>query len=240
MNLIIDIGNTRVKIAVFEQEEIVEQSVFKIEELLQKIHSLQLKYSIQKGIVSSVVDLSNTIIDKLSKEMNFLLLSNTINVPFKNNYKTPKTLGLDRIALVAGAIKKYPKRNCLIIDAGTCVTYDFLDEQGVYHGGAISPGLKMRYNSLFDYTSKLPKLSLNTPNAIIGSDTESSIHSGVVNGIVFEIDGVINQYKYEYQDLTVVLTGGDNNFLSKQLKNSIFATQNLVLEGLNIILNFNN
>ena len=154
-------------------------------------------------------------------------------------YETPETLGVDRIALVSGAVKKFPNKNILIIDAGTCITFDFVNDKTVYFGGAISPGIEMRYKSLHAFTSKLPILEKNYPQNFIGKNTIESINSGIVNGVTQEIKGVINQYKKKYTDLTVVLTGGDINFLAKQLKSSIFAHQNFLLEGLNEILIFN-
>ena len=160
-------------------------------------------------------------------------------VPFDNQYKTPDTLGLDRIALVCASVQSYPNQNVLIIDAGTCITYDFLNSKNEYLGGAISPGIHIRYNSLHDYTSKLPKLSLPEDYQLTGDSTSEAIHSGIINGVTQEIMGVINQYKEKYGDLTVVLTGGDTKFLSKQLKNSIFANQNFLLYGLNTILTHN-
>lgn len=240
MNLIIDIGNTRTKLAVFEDNKLVENIVCDFDQTLNQLVVLEHKYKITLGILSSVVHLKSDFVKKVKKITQFLELTSSTKVPFQNLYKTPTTLGLDRIALVSAAVNEFPNKNCLIIDAGTCITYDFIDSSNNYHGGAISPGLTMRYNSLNDYTSKLPKLSFSDDFELVGYDTKSSIHSGVLNGIIYEIDGVINQYKSQYQDLTIVLTGGDVNFLSKQLKNSIFANQNFLLIGLNTILNFNN
>ncbi|NNK40613.1 MAG: type III pantothenate kinase, partial [Winogradskyella sp.] len=160
-------------------------------------------------------------------------------LPFINKYETPKTLGVDRIALVSASVLHFPDQNVLIIDAGTCVTYDFITNDNNYIGGAISPGLSMRYRALNTFTAKLPLLNVQQPKSVVGKTTESSIHSGVVNGIVLEIDGVIDQYKEQFGDLTVILTGGDGKFLSNQLKNSIFANSNFLLQGLNYILQFN-
>ena len=143
------------------------------------------------------------------------------------------------MALVSASVKHYPNNNVLIVDAGTCITYDFINNKNEYLGGAISPGLRMRYTSLNNLTANLPLLDISLPNDIMGNSTETSIHSGVVYGVLKEIDGVIEDYKLKYSDLTVILTGGDSNFLSKQLKSSIFATSNFLLEGLNFILQFN-
>ena len=171
--------------------------------------------------------------------MQLTVLSSATNVPFVNLYKTPTTLGVDRIALVVGAVNEFPKKNTLIIDAGTCITFDFVNSKSEYLGGAISPGIKMRFDSLNHFTANLPLLEKEEVNDFIGKNTKESINAGVVNGVIQEIDGVINQYKKKYLDLTVVLTGGDTNFLAKQLKSSIFANQNFLLQGLNTILIFN-
>lgn len=239
MNLIIDIGNTRVKAAVFEQNTIVNSCIFEKSKIISEVKKIIKKYTITDAILSSVTLISSNKLAKLQKLVSLTIVSSTIRTPFKNLYSTPKTLGVDRIALVFGAVIKYPKQNVLIIDAGTCITFDFVNKEKQYLGGAISPGVEMRYKALHYYTSKLPSLQINKPKSFIGNSTNESINSGVVNGVVQEIEGVINQYKKKYLHLTVVLTGGDTNFLSKQLKSSIFANQNFLLEGLNEILIFN-
>ncbi|SNR17154.1 type III pantothenate kinase [Tenacibaculum jejuense] len=239
MNLIIDVGNTRVKTAVFEKDKLKELFFFNKGEIFTSVKEITKKFPIQRGIISAVAKLTDEKIEKLKGILNLITLDNETKVPFINKYETPKTLGVDRIALAAYAISNHPNKNVLVIDAGTCVTFDFVNAQGEYLGGAISPGLKMRYQSLNNYTSKLPLLNSKEPNSFIGKNTQESIHSGVVNGISREIDGVITQYKNKFGDLTVLLTGGDTNFLVKQLKNDIFANPNLVLEGLHQILTYN-
>ena len=148
-------------------------------------------------------------------------------------------MGVDRIALVSSAASQFPNKNVLIIDAGTCITYDFINEKGCYLGGAISPGIKMRYQSLHKFTKKLPLLETKLPENLIGGSTEECIHSGVVNGVINEIDSNIDSYRKKNKDLTIVLTGGDVNFLSNRLKNGIFANPNFLLQGLNTILTYN-
>lgn len=239
MNLVIDVGNTRVKSAVFEKDRIREFFVFDKKEIFLEIKNISEKNPIKRAIISSVSKLNTQDAEKLHSILDLIELNNETKVPFINNYETPKTLGVDRIALAASAISNYPNKNVLIIDAGTCITFDFVNEKGEYLGGAISPGLKIRYQSLNNYTSKLPLLEAEIPKSFIGKNTRESIHSGIVNGICREIDGVITQYKNKYEDLTVLLTGGDTNFLAKQLKNYIFANPNLVLEGLHQILTYN-
>ena len=239
MNLIIDVGNTRVKAAVFEQDRLIDLCVFNKSRIISEIKKILKKYQITKTILSNVASISPKKMSRLGKLVNPSIISHDIKTPFCNLYKTPKTLGVDRIALVFGAVIKYPSRNILIIDAGTCITFDFVNNKKEYLGGAISPGIGLRYKALHTFTSKLPLLEKKHPENFIGNSTQESINSGVVNGVVQEIEGVINQYKKKYLDLTVVLTGGDTNFLSKQLKSSIFANQNFLLEGLNEILIFN-
>ncbi|MBC3757130.1 type III pantothenate kinase [Hyunsoonleella sp. SJ7] len=240
MNLVIDVGNTYVKLAVFEKDELVFKTITRLAEVVDEVMALNSKYSkLKKGIVSSVGRLSKTQVKSIKKTINLLELSHTTKVPFKNKYDTPKTLGIDRIALVSASVLHYPDNNVLIIDAGTCITYDFITDKNEYLGGAISPGIRMRYKSLNNFTANLPFLETEASSNIIGTSTSSSIHSGVVNGVVNEIDGFIKAYLEKYSDLTVILTGGDANFLSEQLKSSIFANSNFLLEGLNYILEFN-
>ena len=239
MNLIIDAGNTRVKLAVFEKDRLVEVVFIDGNFFLPEIKKILKKYRITVGILSNVSFISENKLQKLQELVNLLVLSPSTNVPFLNLYETPETLGVDRIALVAAAVNKFTKKNILIIDAGTCITFDFLNDQSEYLGGAIAPGIEMRYKALHNFTSKLPNLTKKVPQNFIGNNTNESINSGVVNGVIQELEGVINQYKKKYPDLTVVLTGGDTNFLAKQLKSSIFANPNFVLEGLNEILIFN-
>jgi type III pantothenate kinase len=239
MNLIIDAGNTKVKVAVFKGDTLMELVAFDGERLLLEVKKILEKHPISYGIISSVAAISDKKIEELHAILPILVLSSETKVAFKNLYETPKTLGVDRIALVSSAIKKYPRKNVLIIDAGTCITFDFVSNNHEYFGGAISPGIEMRYRALNTFTSKLPLLDKKHPDNFLGKSTEESINSGVVNGVLQEIEGVINQYKNEYGLLTIVLTGGDANFLLKQLKSSIFANQNFVLEGLNEILILN-
>ncbi|MGB1268212.1 MAG: type III pantothenate kinase [Flavobacteriaceae bacterium] len=240
MNLIIDIGNTRVKLAVFKanrllEKVIVDKKVFLTE--VKKIISNQPK--ITNAIVSSVDFFTKEEEFQLRALVKLTIVSHDLNLPFTNNYATPKTLGVDRIALITAAAHQYPSKNVLVIDAGTCVTYDFLNQKNTYLGGAISPGLTIRYEALHNLTAKLPLLETDDAIFLIGNTTEKSIHSGVSNGLVNEIDGTIKQYQELYTDLTVILTGGDTNFLAKRLKSSIFANSNFLLEGLNHLLKIN-
>lgn len=241
MNLVIDVGNTSIKIGVFEENIMIHKEILKLENFQKCIEKLHQNYSsINRAILSSVANLQEREISLLKNRFSTIILDHTLKMPFQNLYATPTTLGVDRLALVAAAVCQFPKKDTLIIDAGTCITYDFKNKEECYLGGAIAPGIGLRYASLNNYTSKLPLLNLEAPKNYIGDSTNQSIHSGVVNGILYEIEGAIAKYCNTYPDLTVILTGGDAHFLSKRLKNSIFATSNFLLEGLNYILAFNN
>ncbi|ANW95232.1 hypothetical protein AXE80_02560 [Wenyingzhuangia fucanilytica] len=238
MNLIIDEGNTRIKLAVFDETLLVDLVVTSIDGCEETIQKVITKYDIKSLIVSSVTDEINHIVSGL-KLLNKVVLSNETPLPFKNLYDTPKTLGVDRLALVTAAWSQYPNQNSLVIDAGTCVTYDFINKQGEYLGGAISPGLKMRFKSMHSFTKKLPDLDIPLSRVdIIGKSTKQSMESGVLNGMVFEIDGAIAHYQQKFKDVNIILTGGDANSLCKQLKNSIFVNPNFLLEGLNAVLTY--
>ena len=239
MNLIIDVGNTSVKAAVFENNTLIDLVFFDQSSLLSEIKKITKKYVISEGILSNVALLSEITLKSLHKIVQIRTLSSSTKVPFVNRYQTPKTLGVDRIALATAAVSQFSAKNVLVIDAGSCITFDFITSKKEYLGGAISPGINMRFQSLNYFTANLPLLAKEEVTNLIGINTKESINSGIVNGVVQEIDGVINQYKKKYSHLTVVLTGGDINFLSKQLKSSIFAHQNFLLEGLNHILIFN-
>ena len=241
MNLIVDVGNTSVKIAVFQKDDILEKVVVAIDELLAKIEYFLSEYSqLQNCIVSSVTNIPVEQFNSWRKRIQFIFMDVSIPLPFKNLYSTPDTLGNDRKALVAAASKYYRHKNCLVIDAGSCLTFDFKNERNEYLGGLISPGLRMRFRALHFFTAKLPELQPQEDTTLIGNSTINSINSGVVLGMVKEIEGIIKEYEYHYKDLTIIFTGGDAQSLSIKLKNSIFANANFLLEGLNYILEFKN
>lgn len=240
MNLIIDEGNTRIKLAVFKEVQLLELIVTNIEHCKIIINNILNKYDIKSLIISSVTDEVNHIVDDLPVIYK-VFLSHETPLPFTNLYETPKTLGVDRMALVTGAWSQFPNQNSLVIDAGTCVTYDFINKEGQYLGGAISPGLKMRFKSMSFFTKKLPDLEIPLGSVeIIGKSTKQSMESGVLNGIVFEMIGAIEHYQQKFKDVNIILTGGDANSLYKQLKNSIFVNPNFLLEGLNAVLTYQN
>jgi type III pantothenate kinase len=240
MNLAIDVGNTRLKLGVFDPQKLILTKSCNKEELSDSLDEISDAYpSVSNCIVSSVGLFSEAELVELHNRFDVLQLDHQTKVPFLNKYATPQTLGVDRIALVSAAALQYPENNVLIIDAGTCITYDFLSSENQYLGGAISPGIAMRYRSLNTFTNKLPLLSPINPNFIIGNSTANSIHSGIINGILFEMDGFIEAYQKKYSNLTVILTGGDTHFLRDSIKNDIFANSNFLLEGLNHILEYN-
>lgn len=240
MNLAIDIGNSLIKVALFEANAIKESYKFKAEEYQQQINELISAFNMSKAIVSATGKLDDSWLNQLKNKVRTLELTQKTKVPFRNYYKTPQTLGLDRIALVSAASQLYENQNCLIIDTGTCVTYDFIDAEKRYYGGMISPGWQMRFDALHEKTDRLPLVNSPENLTIPGVSTKSAIYAGVVKGLLIEIDGFIDIYKADYEHLTVILTGGDSHRLSTQLKNDIFANSNFLMMGLNAILEFNN
>ena len=168
-----------------------------------------------------------------------MLVSNQLKIPFKNLYKSKNTLGQDRLALVSAAAFNFPNENVLIVDVGSCITYDFKNNNNEYLGGGISPGISMRFKSLNTFTSNLPLIDFDSIYQLIGNNTKNSITSGVVNGTISEINGIIQQYREEFKNIRIILTGGDSNFLLKRIKNTIFADQNFLLIGLNKLLEDN-
>lgn len=236
MNLVIDIGNTLVKAAVFKEDSLAFKASFPKENFVAEANLISGQFNIERAILSNVSHSPENFDSLLISKENLLILDQDTKVPFKNLYSTPQTLGVDRIALMAGAAVQFPFKNTLVIDAGSCITYDFLDGENNYFGGAISPGIEMRYKAVHQQTAKLPLLKPVTEIPRIGNSTENAIHLGVLNGVIQEIDGIIAQYGALYDNFTTILTGGDAIFLSKNLKSTIFAKPNFLLEGLNGIL----
>jgi type III pantothenate kinase len=233
MILTVDVGNTRIKAAVFEGSTILENFVFEKNELEKKIKKILEKFqNCTDLVVASVGHVEKQSFLAFEKEIKIHFLTHEDIYPFINKYATPKTLGIDRMVLASGATLQFPKQNRLVIDAGTCVTYDFIDENDNYLGGAISPGLRLRYETLHNYTAKLPLLTFEEPESYIGNSTAQAIHSGVANGFVYEIDGFIDEYRANFSNFIIILTGGDTVFLAKRLKNTIFANSNFLLESL--------
>ncbi len=239
MNLVIDIGNSQIKTAVFKDDIIIDKEIFSKKDLYYRLVNISVKHKISYAILSSVGKIDDSVFKKIQNLFHLVVLNANTKLPFKNKYETPQTLGVDRIALIAAAVNQYPNTNVLVIDAGSCITYDFVDDKKDYFGGAISPGITMRYKALNFNTANLPQLSISETIPNKGTSTEKAIHLGVLKGIIFEIEGVIRQYKAENQKLTVILTGGDIIFLARNIKSTIFANPIFLLEGLNSILRHN-
>ena len=240
MNLIIDIGNTRIKAAIFNGSDLIYDGIFETDPIL-SIAELLLAYpNINKAIVSStgrgIPELNELIQEKVNT---FILFNQKTPVSFSTVYETPESIGLDRLAAVAGAHNMFPKKNILIIDAGTAITYDIITQAGIHLGGNISPGLSMRAKALHEYTERLPLVPMNGETSLFGKNTFDAISNGIINGLVYEIESTILQSQSIYEDLTVLLTGGDAEFFEIKLKKTIFVVSNLVSKGLNIILNHN-
>ncbi len=239
MNLVIDIGNSFQKIGLFHPngELVLVDSFPKLD--CEYISALIQNNHICHAIISEVGLMDPNITQILQKKTNLIPFTKDLKLPIQLSYLTPDSLGKDRIANSVAAHHLFPNQNCLSIQAGSCIVYDFIDQFGAFLGGAISPGIQMRFNALYDQTARLPLLEKSSIDYFLGKDTQQSIKSGVINGVVFEIEGQINAYKAEFKDVSVLLTGGDMGYLQKSIKNQIFATPNLVMFGLNKILNLN-
>lgn len=234
MNLAVDIGNTLVKTGVFKGKELIGTKTFDtVAELLKNKGILK---DITCITVSSVTDEHEDLIMHFKAIPVHLFTKKTI-IPLVNKYQSPDTLGADRILASLGAFTLFPNRNVLTIDAGTCIKYNFVNTANEFIGGAISPGLSMRLKAMNHFTSKLPvqEPDLNY-DKLTGTNTEESLLSGAMIGSVCEVESFILRYKEVYNDLEIVITGGDAPYLCKQLKNRFFADAHLVLKGLNSII----
>lgn len=239
MNLIIEQGNTSSKVAIYKSGLMEASFVFK-EFDVEVVSALFEEYPLTKGIFSTVIDKDDELIAYLKNNLrDFIVLDETVSLPIAVQYKTPKTLGRDRLAAAVGANYLHPGKNLLVIDAGTAITYELIDASGAYLGGNISPGMTTRFRALNHFTKKLPLVVEQEEIPLVGTDTESAIRAGVVNGIVYEMDGYIEALRLKYPNLLVFLTGGHSFYFERRLKSSIFADINLVLTGLNRILEYN-
>ena len=239
MNIIIDSGNTQVKIGLFDKRQLVATHHTKNfdQTFLGQIAS---QYHIRRAIVASVSQPSESIKDLLaSSGISTLVATPALSFPFIIEYKTPQTLGIDRLAAVAGATAIFPNENLLIIDAGTAITYEIVTEHNKYLGGNIAPGMQMRFKALNHYTSKLPLCTPDQMDGWIGKTTQEAISSGVVQGMINEMEGYGHLMQQQFSNFKVIITGGDADFFAKKLKNPIFVNLNLVLSGLNRILEHN-
>lgn len=239
MNLIIDQGNTRCKLALFEQTgdpikdtEMPALHTPGLEAFLEGLRP-------EAAILSTVKKVDEAVLDQLQQKAGrFIRFDSTTPQPLSINYKTPSTLGLDRLAAAVGAWSLQPGRNLFIIDMGTAITYDLVTADGTYEGGNIAPGLRLRLEVLHEKTGRLPKVAPIQPFEAFGTDTTSAIRAGVMQGIVYELQGYLREYRLHYPDLFAFLTGGDLFYFAESVKSDIFVSKNLVLTGLNAILNY--
>lgn len=240
MKLVVDIGNTLIKLAVFDLDKIVYNATFEVFGE-KEFRNLEKNFQPMSAIISSVREDNVKIIEIISSKIPSIFLDHNTNLPIENNYLSKETLGRDRIAAVVGASILFPNENVLVIDAGTCITYDLISKKKNYYGGAISPGLKMRLKALNHYTSKLPLIDLkeNHIPELIGNNTKNSILSGVIRGYAGEINSIIESYILVNNQLRVLVTGGDYKYFDKLLKYKTFAAPNLVFIGLKGIMDFN-
>lgn len=239
VNLIIEQGNSSTKVAIFSNGQLKSSSVFKHFDV-SVVSSLFEEFDLKQGIFSTVIDVDHTIVSLLKSKLSyFLFLDEKVKLPVNVLYKSLQTLGKDRLAAVVGANYLKPEKDLLVIDAGTAITYEVIEASGTYMGGNISPGMSTRFKALHTFTKKLPLLSEPEQVPFIGADTESAIQAGVVNGIIFEMDGYIDLLRIKYPSLLVFLTGGHSFYFAQKLKNANFADINLVLTGLNRILEYN-
>ena len=239
MNLIIDQGNASSKVAVFNEGRLEASFVYKRFDA-EVVASLFQKYGFTGGILSSVIDTDPDVVSYLEDKLaRFVFLDETVPVPVTIDYQTPQTLGKDRLAAIVGAYSLRPGCDLLVIDAGTAITYELVDKTGTFLGGNISPGMTTRFKALHAFTKRLPLLSETEDVPLMGRSTAEAIRAGVVNGVVYEMDGYIDALRKKYPGLLVFLTGGHSFYFERRLKNSIFADINLVLTGLNRILEYN-
>ena len=241
MNICIDQGNSKVKMAVFDDGRLVVDVLCK-GDVVQQMDELCSTYEIDKAIYCSVSGYDVALECRLKEIVpHYLRMDRMLRLPLCNDYSTPQTLGLDRLAAAVGAYTFCPNKNLLIIDAGSAITYDFVSEEGHFVGGNIAPGLKMRFRALHDYTASLPLVSVSSEESfpLFGSSTQEAIVTGVVRGIVYEMNGYVEEMKHKYGNISVFLTGGNLTYFHNRLNITTFAEKNLVMYGLNRILEHN-
>ena len=236
--LCLDFGNTRRKAAVFQDGNIIRH--INLENDLADIQSLLQEYKPVTSILSSVVNHLEDIEALLKANTQFHLLSHQSKLPFTTPVNKPDTIGTDRLALAAAAVHLHPNKNNLVIGLGTCITYNFINNKHEFIGGAISPGMEMRFKAMNQFTAKLPLVKADWNVPVIGYDTQTNLTSGVVMGISLEVDGFINEYQQRFGNFNVLLTGGDIRFLGSHIKNKIFADPDLIFKGLYAISVVNN
>ncbi len=234
-----DIGNTRIKLGVFREHQLDDVLFFDHGEV-NKILKYCINHTPVAVIISSTAVIPSALLTGLDElDCHYIVLTGDTPVPIWNNYATPSTLGKDRLAGIIGAYQRNPDRNNLVIDAGTCITYDLIDNENIYQGGLISPGLRMRYEAMHKFTAKLPFVEPPEDYILTSNNTNDALQSGGLLGIITEIEGVIKRFNKKFRKINVFMTGGDAIFLAKNIENEIFVVPNLVLEGLHTILEYN-
>jgi type III pantothenate kinase len=240
MNLIIDIGNSQTKVAIFNNHKILKNII--VDEFNpQLLYELKGQYpELSQSILCSVAGRDEKLTELLKKEFSlFIELNYLTPIPIENLYESKESLGQDRLAAAVGANYLFPGSDLLVIDAGTAISYDVIDSQNRYLGGNISPGLETRFRSLHEFTQKLPLIEIADQWPLIGKSTEEAIRAGVQWGVLSEMDAMIDKIRDQYVDCKVILTGGDSFFFDQKLKNTIFVMYELTLLGLNRILEYN-
>lgn len=238
MNLVIDFGNSTQKMALFDdgqQCDFLLQKVITIEDIVNFVG----QHKINKVILSTVISVEKQLLKYLQTHFDFIVFDSQTPIPLNNKYQSKATLGSDRLACAVAAHCLCPQNNVLVLQMGTCITMDFVSQEGEYIGGSIAPGMQMRFQALHNFSAQLPKVDYRSLTTFVGTTTEESILSGVINGISAECNGMINQYKEKYANLKIIFTGGDAKLFENSIKNEIFAYSNLVLIGLNQILMYN-
>jgi type III pantothenate kinase len=236
--LCLDFGNSRLKAALFAAHKL--QQVFVLDTgALQQLQHIVLQHRPAHSILSSVIEHDPEIETFLKAHTQFHKLDHRSRLPFTIPVGKPETVGADRLAIAAAAVHFYPKQNTLVIALGSCVTYNFINLQAQLLGGAISPGMQMRFRAMHEYTAKLPLVAADWTVPLIGYDTATNMQSGVVLGLAKEMDGMIDDYKNRFSNFNAVLTGGDIPFFEPHLKNRIFADFDFIFKGLYAISQFN-
>jgi len=239
VTLCLDFGNTRLKCGVFDGPTFVEAITLENDND-DTIEALVERYRPAKSLLSSVINHNPSVETMLSACGKFHKLSHHSKIPVTTPVGKPDTIGADRLALCVGATELYPGKNNLVIGLGSAVTYNFVNKKKEFLGGGISPGMEMRFKSLQVFTAKLPLVKKDWNLPLIGYDTRTNILSGVILGLAKEIDGIIDSYSEKYNNLNVLLTGGDSTYFAHLLKNKIFADLNLIFKGMYAISEINN
>ncbi|MFM2284730.1 MAG: hypothetical protein RLZZ543_227 [Bacteroidota bacterium] len=239
VHLVLDIGNTALKAACFQGRTLLKASrtAWTSSEEVEENLLRMLALNPSKVLISSVTGPKKEVDSFLKRaEIPFSYLSFETEIPIRNKYETPETLGRDRLSNAVAAAAMFPAKPVVVIDAGTCIKFDFITRNNEYFGGSISPGIDMRFRALHEYTARLPLLSRAEMVYLIGKNTNESIHSGVINGALAEVKGILEQYQMTHKDLQVIITGGDYTLLERNLKTSVHSEPWLTLKGLNEIL----